>query len=157
MDRMEFCRTLFEETRYMNITIKDTLNSVIAHHGLSHFQAHLLGDLRSVDGQPIRQLASHICMKPSNITPLIRSLEQLGYVERKQDTADKRSFLIFLTPQGREVTDAIDQEFSALFGAESEQSNALQKKVIEGLEAFRQLTVLNGNFKDVKNTNGKEE
>ncbi len=147
MDSLEFCRTLFEETRYMNITIKETLDSVISRHGLNHFQAHLLGELRSLDGQPIRSLAAHICMKPSNITPLIRSLEQLGYVERRQDAADKRSFLIFLTPKGRSVSESIDRDFSALFSAERERAEELQEKVIEGLEAFRRLTQLNGGSK----------
>jgi DNA-binding MarR family transcriptional regulator len=146
MDSLEFCRTLFEETRYMNLTIKEALDVVISQHGLNHFQVHLLGELRSLDGQPIRSLASHICVKPSNITPLIRSLEELGYVERKQDAADKRSFLIFLTEKGRKTSEAIDRDFSNLFDAEREHADELQQKVIEGLEAFRELTELNERF-----------
>ena len=139
MDRFGFCRMLFEETRYMNIAIKDTLSGVIERHGLNHFQAHLLGDLRSEDGQPIRQLANHICVKPSNLTPLLHSLEDLGLIERRQDENDKRSYRIYLTRAGQAKSESIDKEFSQLFGGESAEAGELQKQVLAGFAAFRQL------------------
>ncbi len=139
MDRFGFCRMLFEETRYMNLAIKETLADVIKRHDLNHFQAHLLGDLHSEDGQPIRQLADHICVKPSNFTPLVHSLEERGLIERRQDEKDKRSYRIYLTPEGRAKSEAIDKDFAQLFGGDNAQASELQQQVLAGFKAFRQL------------------
>ena len=142
VNRLIFCRTLFEETRYMNNSIRASLSTVIEKHGLTHVQAHLLGELRSEDGQPIRQLADRVLVKPSNFTPLARSLEEAGLIERRQDATDKRSFRMYLTVKGRKVSEQIDKEFSDLFGGNDDETEALQQQVLEGFAAFRKLTVL---------------
>ena len=142
MNRLAFCRTLFEETRWMNINIRGALASVIEKHGLSQVQALLLGDLRSEDGQPLAQLAAHMQVAPSNFTPLARTLEEKGLIQRKQDERDKRSYRIFLTEEGRRTSEAIDEEFSQMFGGDSQRSEALQAKVLEGFSAFRELVEL---------------
>ena len=142
MNRLVFCRTLFEETRYMNISIRASLSDVIEKHGLTHVQVHLLGELRSEDGQPIRQLADHVLVKPSNFTPLARSLEDAGFIERRQDATDKRSFRMYLTPKGRKVSEQIDEEFSKLFGGDDDETEALQQQVLDGFAAFRKLNEL---------------
>lgn len=35
MEKINFCRTLFEETRFMSLLIKSTLSSIVARHGLN--------------------------------------------------------------------------------------------------------------------------
>ncbi len=139
MNQFDFCRALLEETRYMNLSVKETLSSVIARRGLNHFQAHLLGELSSEDGQSIRQLADRAYIKPSNFTPLIHSLEELGLVERRRDNADKRSYRIFLTGKGRETSKSIEEDFASLFGGENPQADELKERVLAGFEAFRKL------------------
>ena len=54
MEKINFCRTLFEETRFMSLLIKSTLSSIVARHGLNPYQAHLLGEIASQDGQTIK-------------------------------------------------------------------------------------------------------
>jgi MarR family transcriptional regulator, organic hydroperoxide resistance regulator len=151
MNKLDFCRALFEESRYMNIVLKAALAVVVERHGLSHVQALLLGDLRSEDGQSISQLADHVSVKPSNFTPLARSLEEMGLIERRQDETDKRSFRIFLTDEGRYVSERIDEDVSNLFGGENPESDDLQQKAIEGFEAFRRLVELSERNKGLTN------
>lgn len=101
MEKINFCRTLFEETRFMSLLIKSTLSSIVARHRLNPYQAHLLGEIASQDGQTIKELAYHLCVKPSNFKPIAQPLEERGLIERKQDENDKRSFRIYLTEKGR--------------------------------------------------------
>lgn len=75
MEKINFCRTLFEETRFMSLLIKSTLSSIVARHGLNPYQAHLLGEIASQDGQTIKELAYHLCVKPSNFKPIAQPLE----------------------------------------------------------------------------------
>ena len=141
MEKINFCRTLFEETRFMSLLIKSTLSSIVARHGLNPYQAHLLGEIASQDGQTIKELAYHLCVKPSNFKPIAQPLEERGLIEH-----DKRSFRIYLTEKGRAESAAIDAEFSALF-EENPDAAELQQQVIEGFIAFRKLASLNSQLK----------
>ena len=141
MEKINFCRTLFEETRFMSLLIKSTLSSIVARHGLNPYQAHLLGEIASQDGQTIKELAYHLCVKPSNFKPIAQPLEERGLIERRQDENDKR-----LTEKGRAESAAIDAEFSALF-EENPDAAELQQQVIEGFIAFRKLASLNSQLK----------
>lgn len=143
MENINFCRTLFEETRFINLLIKSTLSDIVAKHGLNPYQAHLLGEIASQDGQTIKELAYHLCVKPSNFKPIAQPMEDRGLIERRQDENDKRSFRIYLTDKGHAESAAIDAEFSALFG-ENPDAAELQQQVIEGFKAFRKLASLNG-------------
>ena len=58
MEKINFCRTLFEETRFMSLLIKSTLSSIVARHGLNPYQAHLLGEIASQDGQTIKEFSA---------------------------------------------------------------------------------------------------
>ena len=78
-----------------------------ARHGLNPYQAHLLGEIASQDGQTIKELAYHLCVKPSNFKPIAQPLEERGLIERRQDENDKRSFRIYLTEKGRAESAAI--------------------------------------------------
>ena len=166
MENVNFCRALFEETRFINLLIKSTLSGIVAKHGLNPYQAHLLGEIASQDGQTIKELAQahllgeiasqdgqtikelayHLCVKPSNFKPIVQPMEDRGLIERRQDENDKRSFRIYLTDKGRAESAAIDAEFSALFG-ENPDAAELQQQVIEGFKAFRKLASLNSELK----------
>ena len=143
MDKHEFCRTLFEETRFINLLMKSTFSKIIAKHDLNPYQAHLLGDVAAHDGQTIKELAGHLCVKPSNFKPLAEPLVQRGLIERRQDESDKRVFRLYLTEEGRRESAAIDAEFAAFF-EDDPAAEKLQRQVIDGFEAFHRLVELNG-------------
>lgn len=157
MENIDFCRTLFEETRFMNLTIKTTLSKIVAKHGLSPYQAHLLGDIASQDGQTIKELANHLCVKPSNFKPIAEPLSQRGLIERRQDENDKRSFRIYLTEKGRKESAAIDAEFASYF-ENNPSAEKLQQQVVEGFKAFRKLVELNSELsRNIPNPRTRKE
>lgn len=146
MENINFCRALFEETRFISSLIKSTISGIAVKHGLNPYQTHLLGEIASRDGQTIKELAYRLCVKPSNFKPIAQPMEERGLIERRQDENDKRSFRIYLTEIGRAESAAIDAEFSALFG-ENPDAVELQQQVIEGFKAFRKLASLNSQLK----------
>ncbi len=133
----------------MSLLIKSTLSSIVARHGLNPYQAHLLGEI-ALAGWPNyqKELAYHLCVKPSNFKPIAQPFEERGLIERRQDENDKRSFRIYLTEKGRAESAAIDAEFSALF-EENPDAAELQQQVIEGFIAFRKLASLNSQLKTI--------
>lgn len=142
LENIDFGRTLFEETRFMNLHIKSMLSKIVASHGLNPYQAHLLGDIATQGGQTIKDLARHLCVKPSNFKPIAEPLAQRGLIERRQDEEDKRIYRIFLTEKGREESASIDAEFASLF-ERGRISEELQEQILKGFEAFHTLIELN--------------
>ncbi len=139
MDEKAFCYQLFEEMRAADKLIKDTIASICQQHGLSPLAAFVIGDLKREEGQTFKALAKRCCIKPSNFTVLFRQLEQQGYVERKQDALDRRSFRLYLTEEGINLANTIDKELVMAFGKQVEHSNELEQKVLEGFSAMRAL------------------
>ena len=55
------------------------------------------------DGTPSTHLGPRMGMEPRSLTRMIKNLEQRGYIEKKQDTEDRRIVKIYLTDEGNEV------------------------------------------------------
>ncbi|WP_158289497.1 MarR family winged helix-turn-helix transcriptional regulator [Paenibacillus flagellatus] len=51
----------------------------------------------------LTQLADKMEVKPSAVTVMIDRLEKSGYVTRTHDTADRRSVLVQVTPEGIDI------------------------------------------------------
>jgi len=64
---------------------------------------------RLADLGPVRQvdLAEPVLGDPPNVSRLVDALVARGRVERHPDPSDRRSWLVSLTPAGRDVADAI--------------------------------------------------
>jgi len=55
------------------------------------------------DGQTQQNLSDRMLVDKAATLRAINKLEAVGYVERKPDLQDKRSFRIFLTPKGKAI------------------------------------------------------
>jgi MarR family transcriptional regulator, organic hydroperoxide resistance regulator len=56
-------------------------------------------------GRTVGALATATATRPSTLTSLLDRLIKRGYIARELDPADRRSFLISLTPAGRAVAE----------------------------------------------------
>lgn len=72
--------------------------------GLSPGQARALRVLIDA-GRPLRmvQLADELRIVPRSVTPVVDALEAAGLVRREVDPANRRSTLLVVTPEGREI------------------------------------------------------
>ena len=61
------------------------------------------------DGLSVKDLGDRMFLDSGTLTPLLRKLEEKGYVSRTRDPADERSVVVTLTPAGKDLREkAVD-------------------------------------------------
>ena len=87
------------------------------------------------DGSRVTELAAMAKITKQSMSALVAQLERAGYVKKKTDPADKRAWLLILTPKGKKVKEA-GQKINYLFEKRWEQKlgvkdyNQLRKLLI---------------------------
>lgn len=71
--------------------------------GLTHPQYLVMLALWENEPLSVRRLADLLALEPATVSPLLKRLEALGYLERRRSTADERVVEITLTDAGREL------------------------------------------------------
>jgi DNA-binding MarR family transcriptional regulator len=99
------------------IPAKEPGSAVLALHRATHATLHkltarladldlpaadinVLANLADGTGRTVGALATATATKPSTLTSLLDRLTRRGYLVRHSDTADRRSFVVLLTPDG---------------------------------------------------------
>ncbi|GAA2203816.1 hypothetical protein GCM10009850_000290 [Nonomuraea monospora] len=74
--------------------------------GLNPGQARALRALADAE-RPMRmvRLADELRIVPRSLTPVVDALEEAGLVRREVDPANRRSTLLVITPEGRELAE----------------------------------------------------
>jgi DNA-binding MarR family transcriptional regulator len=92
------------------------IDEVFLRHGLQRGEFDVLATLRR-SGPPYTlipsALSETLMLSRAGMTNRLDRLEAAGLIERRLDQADRRSFLIALTPEGRRVVDAAVSEHTA--------------------------------------------
>ncbi len=83
--------------------------------GLTYTQYVALVALRESDDQTVGVLGEKLFLESNTLTPMLKKLEALGYIQRRRDPADERQVRVSLTPAGRDVVDSNPGD--ALIGA----------------------------------------
>ena len=81
------------------------LTAALAALDLPAADIDVLAILADGTGRTVGALATATATRPSTLTSLLDRLTKRGYIMREQDPADRRSFLISLTPAGRAVAE----------------------------------------------------
>ena len=79
------------------------LTTALADLDLPAADIDVLAILADGAGRTVGALATATATRPSTLTSLLDRLIRRGYIARELDPADRRSFLISLTPAGRAV------------------------------------------------------
>lgn len=82
--------------------------------GMTPQQVYVMEELFAKDGQKPGQLARAIGAATTSFTPVIDSLEALGFVARKTNPHDRRSVLINLTEKGEGLRETINEALAEL-------------------------------------------
>ena len=94
---LQFLSPLHKATRQLTVHLQQTLGE----RGLSPAEGHLLTYLRSYAPASIGELLRVFGIKQSTFTSMLDRLETAGLVRREMNPADRRSFLIHITDEGR--------------------------------------------------------
>jgi MarR family transcriptional regulator, organic hydroperoxide resistance regulator len=77
-----------------------TLTTRLADLDLPAADINVLANLADGQGRTVGALAAATASRPSTLTSLLDRLTRRGYLVREGDPADRRSFVIVLTPDG---------------------------------------------------------
>jgi DNA-binding MarR family transcriptional regulator len=91
---------------------------------------------RLVERHSMGQLADDLACDPSNVTGLIRRLEQRGLVARVADESDRRTKWLSLTPAGVELRDAFRREIFQGSDVLTGMGEGEQKQLLEALRVI---------------------
>jgi DNA-binding MarR family transcriptional regulator len=88
---------------------------------LNASEINVLANLADGRNRSVGEIASDTATKPTTLTSVLDRLERRGYLTRDLDPADRRSFLVSLTADGRRIAAAAraaaaDLEHAALTG-----------------------------------------
>ncbi len=120
------------------------IDAVFAAHGLSTGEFDVLAALRR-HGDPFvlmpTDLSRQLMLSPAGMTNRLDRLEAAGHIERRADPGDRRSSLVVLTAQGRELVDAavadhVDNEARMLATLTRAERVALDKTLRKLLAQF---------------------
>ena len=105
-------------------------NGIVADRAISLPQMHLLEVVGNHGPLRMKDLSETLGVTTGTLTVMVHRLVSKGYLLKEQDSDDRRSFFVQLTPQGREeyrnhhimhgqlieeIVAAIGEEASALF------------------------------------------
>ena len=69
--------------------------------GLTYTQYIVLLVLWEKDGITVGELCDRLCLDNGTLSPLLKKMQEAGYIERNRSTEDDRVVLISLTKEGR--------------------------------------------------------
>lgn len=95
----QLCFSLYATTLAINRTYKPMLDAL----GITYPQYLVLSALWEEDGLTIGAIGTRLSLEPSTITPLVKRLEQAGFVDRQRDPVDERQVRALLTAKGRNL------------------------------------------------------
>jgi MarR family transcriptional regulator, organic hydroperoxide resistance regulator len=97
--------------------------------GITYTQWIILVALWEGD-QTVKGLGEKLFLESNTLTPILKKLEELGYVLRQRDKADERQVLVSLTDSGRALREqGGHNDLLAATGLEPEEFVTLQKAV----------------------------
>jgi DNA-binding MarR family transcriptional regulator len=102
-------RELERATHHVGAHMADELRDL----GITQAEAHVLGLLADEGPQPVHSLVAAFGHRPSTLTSVLGRLERRGLIERRIKPADRRSFVILLTPEGTAAATRVSEVVSS--------------------------------------------
>lgn len=101
----KLCFALYASSLAMLQTYKDALAEV----GLTYPQYLVMLVLWERDGVSVKHVAERLEQDSGSVTPLVKRLEEAGFLVRKRDPSDERNLSIELTREGRALQEKAER------------------------------------------------
>ena len=132
----QLCFKLYAASRAVIRAYKPMLDQL----GLTYPQYLAMLVLWEQDGLTVKDIGRRLCLDSGTLTPVLKRLEAIGYVQRTRDPSDERQVRVALTPRGRELRSGAQAGRRALacaVGRSEEQIQALKRELDELRAALR--------------------
>lgn len=82
-------------------------------------------------GLTVSALGEKLFLESNTLTPILKKLEELGYVSRRRDAKDERQVLVSLTPEGRRLREkGLTMNLVKASGLTPEEFSKVQKMIV---------------------------
>ncbi|MCO6225192.1 MarR family winged helix-turn-helix transcriptional regulator [Staphylococcus epidermidis] len=103
--------------------------------GITYSQYLVLLTLWEENPQTLNSIGRHLDLSSNTLTPLLKRLEQSGWVKRERQQSDKRQLIITLTDNGQQQQEAVFEAISSCLPQEFDATEYDEMKyVFEELE-----------------------
>ncbi|MBB6253459.1 MarR family winged helix-turn-helix transcriptional regulator [Nitrospirillum iridis] len=86
-----------------NLAYGRAYKSILDELGVTYTQWIAIVALWEQDDQTVSGLGEKLFLESNTLTPILKKLETLGYLQRRRDTADERQVRVSLTEAGRRL------------------------------------------------------
>ena len=97
----QICFPLYAAARYVTGLYTPYLKEL----GLTYTQYITFLVLWEKDGISVSEIGSRLMLDNGTLSPMLKKMEQAGYIERKRSSGDDRVVIVSLTKKGRELQD----------------------------------------------------
>ena len=104
----KLCFALYSSSLAMLQSYKQGLGDL----GLTYPQYVVMLVLWEGDGLTIKRVAERLGLDSGSVTPLVKRLEEAGFLVRRRDSADERNLSIELTREGRALQEKAERASS---------------------------------------------
>jgi DNA-binding MarR family transcriptional regulator len=114
-----------------NLAFGKAYRPILEALGLTYTQYIALICLSERDHQTVRELGQNLFLESNTLTPILKKMEEMGYVRRERDTADERQVVVSLTDSGRALRAkaASGANLTGATGLSPQEFKTLQKAV----------------------------
>lgn len=98
--------------------------------GVTYTQWIIIVALWEEDGQSVKSLGDKLFLESNTLTPILKKLESLGFLQRRRDPSDERQVIISLTETGRALREKGGQRtLVKATGLEPDEFRQVQKAI----------------------------
>jgi len=113
-----------------NLAYGRAYRPILEELGVTYTQWIIIVALWEQDNQTVGGLGEKLFLESNTLTPILKKLEELGFLNRRRDPADERQVLISLTDAGRALRNkGVQKNLVAASGLTPEEFQTVQKMV----------------------------
>ncbi|MBD9440056.1 MarR family transcriptional regulator [Pseudomonas fluorescens] len=115
-----------------NLAFGKAYKPLLEQLGLTYTQYITLVALWETDDQTVGSLGEKLFLESNTLTPILKKLEAMGYLQRQRDPEDERQVRIKLTRQGRALRENQPESgLSEATGLTTQEFTQLQQSVVK--------------------------
>lgn len=114
-----------------NLAFGKAYKPILEKLGLTYTQYITIIALWEEDNQTVSGLGEKLFLESNTLTPILKKLEAMGYLERQRDPEDERQVRVSLTKNGRRLReDGLKMDLTEATGLTPEEFAKVQKAIV---------------------------
>jgi DNA-binding MarR family transcriptional regulator len=115
-----------------NLAFGRAYKPILEELGITYTQWIAIVALWEDDNQTVKGLGEKLFLESNTLTPILKRLEELGYLRRRRDAADERQVIVSLTEEGRRLREKGGQrDLVDATGLEADEFAKTQKAIVK--------------------------